>query len=234
MRSPFVMVHKHFAKLPGLAKPAVFNCPRIMARRHCPVCAAAEKLKGTGSPADYELASDLYPQLQVYVNVIDRDSPEMGPQKLQIGKKIHEQLVKIRADKRFGGDFTNPGEDGFDIIIEREGQGKNDTKYSVKPDRNSSPLAEDADTMNTWIESQVNLLQYARVPTDAEIQQMLAGAGGITGGTRGPAPERGAGRQPAPRAAGGGAVQGTNVGSRPVASGRRATAADDMDEVDNE
>lgn len=197
-RSPFVLVHRHFVKLPGLARPAVFNCPRLMAKRDCAVCRTEQRLKSTGIAADMEMAKQLYAQLNIYLNVIDRAAEELGPQKLQITKTVHKALVDIKSDTRKGGDFTNPDEDGFDIIVERTGTGQQDTRYAVAASRQSTPLHANEEQAIIWIESQADLMPLTLVPSDHEIAAMLAGAGAIIGGG-GPVQGRVEGRQPVGR-----------------------------------
>jgi len=171
MRSPFVLAHQHYIELPGMKNAVSFNCPRVMSQQPCPACQKMEQLRGTGNKADYDVAGKLFPSLRVYAFVIDRDAPELGPQKYAFGKKVLEQLNTIRADKVAGGDFTDPTEDGFDIVVNRTGQGLK-TVYQVSAARASSPLGDMA-----WIEMQGNLLSYARVDSYEDILQKLAEAG---------------------------------------------------------
>jgi hypothetical protein len=175
-RTPFVMVHQHYVQLPGQTNPASFNCPRVMAKRSCAICARVDELRATGNPADYDMAGQLFPKLRIFANIIDRSNPEQGPQVLAFGKQIHDALVKLRTDEDAGGDYTHPQE-GFDIIITRTGTGKNDTKYTVNPARASSDLGD-----YEWIAIQPDLRRFANVPSDADIQAAIAGAFGSADG----------------------------------------------------
>lgn len=213
--SPFVITHRHFAKLPGLQRPAVFNCPRIMAKRACEVCAIKSKLESSGDPADAKVAEDLGAPMAAYCNVIDRNNKDPYPQKLSFGKSVHSQLVEIRSDAKNGGDFTNPDDDGFDVIITRTGTGRTDTKYKVIAARKSTPLHADETQAIDWIESQPDLLALTRVPSEYEIRNMLSGVDRNLG----------AGGTP------------TVIGRRlpPAQAGpKRRTAADDIEEEDEE
>jgi hypothetical protein len=180
-RTPFVLVQQHFVQMPVMSAPASFNCPRAMASERCPVCDRADKLKASGNPADFDEAKKLFPRLRVFANVIDRKHPEQGPQVLAYGKMVHEKLVKLRTDEDAGGDFTHP-ESGFDIIIERSGSGQLDTKYEVRPARQSSPLGD-----LEWIDMQQDLSRFAKVPTPEELAQILSlqpTGGRVSGGAR--------------------------------------------------
>jgi hypothetical protein len=165
--TPFVTTFQHFLNLPGIAEPVIFNCPRLMARRGCPACAKGEKLKATGNPKDADAARDFWSSRRVFASVVDRNDEDAGPKILGFGKMIHEALVAIRRDEDAGGDFTHP-EEGFDVIIERTGSGKTDTRYTVRPARKSSPLGN-----FEWIETQPDLRHLAKVPTIEEIKAMV-------------------------------------------------------------
>lgn len=164
--SPFILVHQHFVKMPGMTKSASFNCPRVMGKRFCPVCAYAEKLRSTGNPADYETAGDFVAKLRVFALIIDRDAPDLGPQVFAYGKKIHEALLQIRESKA-GGDFTNPV-NGFDIIVHKTGSGKEGTEYRVLAARESTPIGDVA-----GLDAIPDIQRYGKVPTDDELAKIL-------------------------------------------------------------
>lgn len=209
-KTPFKVFYQHFINVPGQTNAVSFACPRMEAKRYCPACEKADALRATGNPADYDLAGQLFAKRRVFVNVIDRKNPESGPKILAFGKTVHEQMLALRTDEDAGGDYTHPA-NGFDLVIEREGTGKNDTSYKVFPARKQSALGNDE-----WIMMQHNLDAYARVPSQEELERMIKGQPSGSSGTR-------------PAAGGGG---------RP-AGGKRRTAADDAidttgEEVDDE
>jgi hypothetical protein len=166
--SPFVTTFQHFLDLPGVPDPVIFNCPRLMARQPCPACAKGDKLKASGNRKDGEAARNFWASRRVFACVIDRNDEDAGPKILGFGKMIHEALVAIRRDEDTGGDFTHP-EDGFDLVIERTGSGRTDTRYAVRPARKSSPLGN-----FEWIATQPNLKHLAKVPTLDEIRAMVS------------------------------------------------------------
>jgi hypothetical protein len=126
--SPFLVAYQHYVDTPE--GKWVFNCPRMLAKQRCPLCEHAQRMKKSVNPADRDAAYDLLPKRRVFCLVINRAEPEKGPVALAFGKTIHEALVKLRQDEDAGGDFTHPVQ-GMDVIIDREGTGKNDTKYDV-------------------------------------------------------------------------------------------------------
>lgn len=175
-RSPFKVIHQHFINVPGATGPISFVCPRLTLKKACAVCTEADALRASGNPVDADRANDLFARRRVFTNVIDRGAPEKGPRVLAFGKTIHEQLLALRTDAEAGGDYTDVA-DGFDIIIERQGTGKNDTKYSVRPARGNTPLADTEEQIDDWYNSQRSLDQFARVPSAAELAKLIGGDG---------------------------------------------------------
>jgi len=169
--SPFVIVNEHFIDTAS-GQRVRFTCPRLMEKKPCPACAEADRLKRTGNPIDRDKAWGFYPKLRVYANVIDRENPGT-PRILAFGKTIWDGLKRIRRDKDEGGDFTNPNADGFDVIITREGAGKNDTRYSVRPARTDKALADSSDEIDAIVNDQWDLTKYSSVPSLDEVISMM-------------------------------------------------------------
>ena len=169
--SPFVIVNEHFIDTAS-GQRVRFTCPRLMEKKQCPACQEADRLKRTGNPIDRDKAWGFYPKLRVYANVVDRENPG-APRILAFGKTIWDGLKRIRRDKDEGGDFTNPNADGFDVIITREGSGKNDTRYSVRPARTDTPLAETPEEVDAIINDQWDLTKYSSVPSLDEVISMM-------------------------------------------------------------
>lgn len=159
--SPFRLVWTHFLRTPGTSDAVSTACPNRELNQRCPICELANKLKARGNKLDQDRAYELFPKRRVYMCVVDREEPDKGVRVLPVGKTIHEALTKIRKDADAGGDFTDPV-NGFDIIIERKGSGKNDTEYTVMPARKQSPLGN-----MEWIEQQPDLNAFAKVKAEA-------------------------------------------------------------------
>lgn len=167
-KSPFVYVFQHFINLPGYPGPIIFNCPRLMQNSPCPACIKSDKFARSSNPADNEAAKSLWATRRIFANVIDRRDEVAGPKILGFGKGIYETLLNLRKDPASGGDFTHPLH-GFDIIITREGTGKNDTSYIVTVSRQTTELGNPE-----WIAQQADLSSLAKVHSFDEIRQMFA------------------------------------------------------------
>lgn len=162
-QNPLRIIHEHYLdiEVAGKKKTVKFVCSRMMSKgkERCPACDMADKLM-KGNSVDKQAARDFKPGMRIYANVIDRNREEEGPRVFAFGKSIFDQLKKIRQSKRAGGDFVLPTEKGFDIIIEREGEGLS-TKYKVFADRDRAVLSDDEDLAVEWIENQWPLENYA-------------------------------------------------------------------------
>jgi hypothetical protein len=145
--------------VPGLDKLLVFACPRIELKVPCPACEKSEEMSKSPNKDDRERAFQLSSQFRAYAAVVDRsvEDPVEGLKVLAFGKMVHTGLNAIRNNPRLGGDFTDPSENGFDVIITREGTGKTDTRYSVAADRRSSILVDDAEVLAWLVENRPDL-----------------------------------------------------------------------------
>jgi hypothetical protein len=175
--SPFKIVRQHFIKMPGGANPVVFVCPRHHGGERCPACEESARYRATGLKVDRDKAWELSPKLRVFANVIDRKDEAAGPKLLGFGKTIFDELTALRSDEDAGGDYTNATE-GFDVIIERTGTGKNDTEYATRLARNSTPITKDAKLMDAWYEAMNDLKQQVVVRSYAELKEELGLDGG--------------------------------------------------------
>jgi hypothetical protein len=191
--SPFRVVYQHFIEVPGASSNVNFTCPRMQAKtdrvpaRYCPACAKADELRERGSPTAYDLAGTFLPRRRIFANIIFRGDPERGVLIFPFGKQIHDQLLALRGNKDAGGDFCDPTENGFDIVLNRTGTGLK-TEYKVFPARKLSPLAEDSETASAWLESMHDLDRYARIPTDEELRALTTQVGATTGASGQAAP----------------------------------------------
>lgn len=194
--SPFQLVFSHYIKFPTSEQAVSFACPRVMVKKACPACEQADKLAGSPNPGDQKRATELQSRPRFYANVIDRANPEKGPQVIVFPKTVHKELVELLEDPDWG-DFTSPYglEDirkmkdipasdrpspGYDITINRTGTTMSDTRYSVKPKKETSPLSEDQAEAQDWIDAQVDLAKYAVLLDYNRILEKLAEASGVS------------------------------------------------------
>lgn len=192
--SPFAVSYSHYFDLPTGDKVS-FNCPRMMAKRSCIVCAKGDQLRASTHAHDQKAGKKLFPRLRVFANVIDRNNESLGVQVLAFGKTIMDSLTAIRQNPRKGGNFTHP-ESGRDIVITRKGTSQFDTEYSITPDVAASPLHADPGQADEWLETAYDLDTFLTVLSDEEIRAKVRGETVDPEPQRGRLPQRGA---PAPQ-----------------------------------
>jgi hypothetical protein len=249
--SPIRSTGMHYVDaVPGLDKMVVVACPKKELQQPCPICDAATQLLRSPNPIDRERGERIQAKLTLYANVVDRaappDDPNFGLRVLRFGKQILEQLKTIRRSERTGGDFFDPTEKGFDIVIIREGTEKS-TKYKVVPDRQNSALYDDVELCQATIDNGYDLNTYVNTVVPDALIAALESASGM-GRQAAPAarqlPARAAApvtqtrlSQPQRQAAAGGARAGSSLFDQPagpVPSGGQTIAdADFTDEEDD-
>lgn len=151
--TPFLVAGVHYLEdIPGIeGGKAIIACARQTLREVCPICEFRSELERHPNALERKRAAKFRAAASIYANVLDRKQPDFGPKVLRFGVKINDQLKLIRRSTRMGGDFTDPGPGGMDIIITRVGSGQFDTSYTVVPDRQCSPLAAtDAEVEALW------------------------------------------------------------------------------------
>lgn len=167
------VVYTHMVDTPTV-KRVGFVCPRMEAKKPCPICDEAKRLSATNKERDRKKAKTLFPRRRLRANVIVRGKEHEGSKIFEFGPKIEDQLIMIRSDADFGGDFVHPI-DGVDLIIIRTGM-ELATDYQVAVAKRGSPtLHEDVTVMNDLIKNQHNLEDTVEVLTPEEIAAKLQG-----------------------------------------------------------
>ena len=164
-KSPFMLTHEHYVKAEN-GESARFVCPKNQESKPCPACKMSAELRSTGNNLDRDKSFDFAPKLRVYANVVSIDDPA-SPKIYGFGKMVWEGLKRIRKDRDDGGDYTDPTESGFNIVINKTGENLG-TRYSVTAARNNTPL-EDLSV----IEQQWDLNKYSAVPSMEEAIDLM-------------------------------------------------------------
>ena len=165
-RYPYIVVWEHFVELPELGSKVRLACARVMAKQPCLGCAAAEKLSKTGNPIDRKAAEDMSARKRLYSSVVDRMEPDRGVLLWAFGVMIHGELKTLLQHK---GDFTDPTEKGYDLIVDRKGSGRFDTEYKVI-DGDRCALGD-----MSWLDQRHDLTRFSRVLTIDQQKAALRG-----------------------------------------------------------
>jgi hypothetical protein len=149
-----------------------------------PVVDFTKKLRTTSDSENWRLAKKLDPKLRVFAPVIVRGEEDKGVRLFEFSKTIYMELLSIADDEDYG-DFTDVAE-GFDFIVnaskvaDRPGFG-----LSLRPKPKQTPLSEDANQVNTWLETQPQLLEerykYTYDKLKDELQNFISGNEGGEG-----------------------------------------------------
>ena len=173
MLEPWVTIYQHFIKPPGGGNAVVFNCPRRMENQRCPACEKGDRLKATGNPVDEKAAKDFWASQRNIAFAINRDDMESGIQIFGFGATIKNRLRHFR--EKLGKDFTDLN-NGFDIVIERMGEGMK-TEYQADLGEQCSAMA-DMSKLAAMAGELPDLKSFAKVlPFDTIIEKFAASGG---------------------------------------------------------
>jgi len=148
-------------------------CPNFTSEKEldCPVCEIVKELNQASDKASKKLASQLGVRRSWWMNVIDRNNEGVGPLIFTPGVTVFNSIISYISDPDYG-DITDLHE-GTDLIIERDGQGL-DTTYEVKAKRKESPLSDDDNQMDDWLDSASNLA-WVQVSDDEDEDRDIVG-----------------------------------------------------------
>lgn len=120
---------------------------------HCPICEFVNALYNAGDKDSKELAGKLRFRKQFWMNVIDRENEDKGPQIYTPGVTIFKMLAGLVTDPDYGEIYDQ--DDGLDITITRTGTGL-ETEYELRAKRKDSPLGT-SDQIDEWLEKAIDL-----------------------------------------------------------------------------
>jgi len=168
-QNPFKEVYFHygFAKGPVLALNNWGEADPIME--------FAAKLRQSKDRDNWALAKKLDPKMRVFVPVIVRGEEHLGVRLWEFGKEVYKSLLGFAADEDYG-DFTDI-QDGFDFKIDAvaaEVAGRKVVSCTLRPRPKSSPISDDANQVNKWLEEQPDIMTINRKREYNDIKELLA------------------------------------------------------------
>lgn len=148
----FMEVGQHY--IVDGSKP--FYCPSICSEgvEKCPICEVNEALYRAG---EKDAASKFRATRAFFMNVIDRSNPGQGVQRYAPGTTVFQAIASMISDPDYG-DISDEA-DGYDIKIERVGEGRENTKYQVRPVKRPTPLGTD-EQIEEWMSNAEDLKAY--------------------------------------------------------------------------
>jgi hypothetical protein len=127
-----------------------FVCLRRMKNEACPVCEEIERARASG---DDEYADEINAYRRVVMWVINREKEKDGPQIYAMPWTLDKDLAKRSVNKRTKEVLCiDDPEEGYDIEFTREGSARNTRYIGAEIARDPSPLSDDDDEFNDWLD----------------------------------------------------------------------------------
>lgn len=154
-------------------------CPRFTSHADldpplpCPFCEIVGELYNAGDDASKALAGKISRSKQYWMNIIVRDQEDLGPQIFTPGAMIMGKITALVNDPDYGDIYDV--QSGVDITILREGTTRHNTNYDALARRESSPLHDDPDVVDDWLDRAADL-SWVEVSMDpAEDRELSKG-----------------------------------------------------------
>jgi hypothetical protein len=175
IRSPFYETYVHYLPNPNdPAKKTATVCPRkTRASKLCASCDKASELYRSQGQAS-KTAGDFTAGHRILANVIDLQNPALGVLVAEYAPGIYGDILTLMLgsgpdDDTALGDISHPDR-GYNMVIDREGTGKTDTRYKVRFSKAPSPIAD-----RSWLGALNDLSTVYPRRTPDEIAAILAG-----------------------------------------------------------
>ena len=113
-----------------------------------PIEEFAQKLKGSGSKEDYQLARKLEAKMRTFAPVLVRGEEKQGVKFWGFGKTVYQELLSVIADPDYG-DITDPV-NGRDVVVEfisAEESGASFPKTNIRVKPNQTPISDEPDVL---------------------------------------------------------------------------------------
>jgi len=146
------------------SKSTSFPCLSKMKGEKCALCEEVDRLREAG---DRKKASGLNASARYYLQLVDRKAPENGVQIFNTGATVFKGIVALLDDEDWGPGLLDI-KTGYDIVIERVGEGLDTTYPSIRARKDPSPS-------EISIEALLNLEDIIDYYTYDEMHAVVAG-----------------------------------------------------------
>ena len=139
-----------------------------------PIVEFAKKLRQSDDRENWSLAKKIEPKMRIYAPVIVRGEEEKGVRLWEFGKNIYLQLLGIADDEDYG-DYTDVNE-GRDFTVEAvtgDIGGRQGLKMTLRVKPKTTPLSNDAEEIETWLDNQPNILEVQRKMEFDQVKDLL-------------------------------------------------------------
>jgi len=151
-------------------------CPLFTLGERCPICEMVADLYTAGDDESKKIASRIRMVKRFYMNIIDRNSPDSGPQIFAAPKTVMDFLSVLITDPDYNDwekdEFVFDTMNGRDVIIKRTGTGMTDTSYIVLAGAKQLPLHVDAKRAQQWLDQAMDLTPVELTDDPSEDAQL--------------------------------------------------------------
>ncbi len=157
----------------GIGSKRVMSSPTNWGEKD-PIVEFTKQLRQSNDKESWRLAKKLDPKVRIFVPVVVRGEESEGVKLWQFGKEIYEAFLQMASDDEIG-DFTDIMT-GRDIKLNTVGPESTGTPYNrttIGPSLKVTPLADDEDTINKFLEEQADPMKvFKPLPFD-EMKEAL-------------------------------------------------------------
>lgn len=133
------------------ADNSAYLCLKKMKGERCPICEERERLAAEG---DEDAAREIRPVKRIIAYAIDRKNEDEGPMVWWMPAHKIAAEVADRSDDPDTGKLLkiDHPEKGYDVTFRKSGSGMKTQYTGVDVARRSSPISDDPDEMDDWLE----------------------------------------------------------------------------------
>ncbi len=156
----------------NVGKNSGFLCPKKNFGDNCPVCSFVKTLFDDSDPDSIKMAKSLVARQRFFTPVIVRGEEAEGVRLWGFGKTAYQELLNLVLNPDYG-DITDVTE-GTDLVIAYgKPPGAQFPQTNITPRRKASRLAEDDETVNSWLENVPNFEELFEAKSSDEIKAIL-------------------------------------------------------------
>ena len=153
--------------------------PRVMAspqnwNEKDPIQEFTKQLRTTNDKENWRLAKKLDAKTRIFAPVVVRGEESEGVKLWQFGKEVYQEFLNMAADEEIG-DYTDIAQ-GRDIKLTTVGPEVTGTPYnktSIGPSLKTSPISNDKDEVNKFLEDQPDPMKIFKRYTFDEVKEAL-------------------------------------------------------------
>jgi hypothetical protein len=157
----------------GIGPKRVMSSPTNWGEKD-PIVEFTKQLRQGNDKENWRLAKKLDPKVRIFAPVVVRGEESEGVRLWQFGKEIYEAFLQMAADEEIG-DFTDIMS-GRDIKLNTVGPESTGTPYNrttIGPSLKTSPISPDEDTINKFLEEQVDPMKVFKPLSYDEMKEAL-------------------------------------------------------------